>query len=273
MRDNEHVRAKSSWLLRLYAWIICYRFRRYLYPLEIPDYMQTVLLDDVKAKARASLTTSGVFFAFSIAVLTGLIGGGEITNKVQSAMKGNFFLQLVVIVLSVILPYLVIWQERFISAASVDGKTKIEREKYRSHRYPWLIVWLCLSLIFFMLAPGVFPRLQEAFTNVFSLAGFVLIICSAFFLLFALEFYDTASGWRGSNLAKKMYFHFASLASHSTLIGVSLALVGVFQLLSLVNIWFGEGTTLVTLIMLVAMPEIERALGDAAHLEESDRQP
>jgi hypothetical protein len=129
---------------------------------------------------------------------------------------------------------------------------------------------------------------QELVRDAFLLSGFALIILSAVLLLFAIEFYDSASGWRGdtseppevgsmtsyrggmqprtspaAHAPSAFHFHLASIASNSTLVGVCLGLVGVSELLYFVDLRLGSVTTCFKLFMLVLMTEVERALWDA----------
>ena len=250
---------RSAWL-RIYAYLICYRFRQYLQPkLDLPSFIKESLsAEEIQEKARASLTTSGVFFAFSIAVLAALVSSDQIRNQLSNTVQDlHSWKMLMYLASSIILPYLVIRQERSISAVTVDGK----RED-RFPRYVLLFVWFGLSVILFLARPLVSESEEDLIRGVFSSSGSILILLSAFFLLFALEFYDSASGWRGGEQIH-LRFHLASIASHSTIIGVSLALVGVALSLCLINLWLGGVMTCVALVILLAVTEVERNLWDA----------
>jgi len=246
--------------------------------LRVPPFLKRRLtIESIQEKARGSLAASGVFFAFSIAVLVALMSAQDVSNQLKIALQGTLSCKGLAVLMSVILPYLVIRQERRISAASVDGNNDDERDQFRRDRYLGLIVLLSLSLVLFVSAPFIFPivdNVKDAFSSqhVFLLAGFAIIVLSAFFLLFALEFYDSASGWRWRSGKRKagpptfiatesskqisspqprvdsagakdnkderveLHFHLAMIASHSTLVGVSLALVGFSLSLCLINV-------------------------------------
>jgi uncharacterized membrane protein YkgB len=312
--------------LRGYAWLIGYRFVDYLSSrapigsstsrasgsgpqnaqngtLGVPTFLLEKGLDiaAVQEKARGSLAASGVFFGLSVAVLAALIGAPDTRNELHNAwVKGPFFCKIVIMTLSVVFPYLVIRQERSISKASLDAKDDDKRrDKYRRQRYAWFVFWFILSFLLFLAVPFVFIHWlsveDDLFSKAFSLSGFVLVIFSAFFLLFGLEFYDSASGWRWRGRKSvglpsgdshtsttedrrrrqepvALHFHLASVASHSTLIGVSLALIGLSLLLCLVHLWLGTVTACVTLFVLILMTEVERSLWDAQPQENKPQQ-
>lgn len=246
-------------LLRAYAWLIAYRFREQLGPpLRLPLFYEAKLsLQQVQDKARSSGATSGVFFAFSIAILAALMASEELRNELEC---GWFIVRawkvwLGIFLLNVGFPYWLIWQERFISALS-----SLEIKKGNEcGRYFFLFLVLACSVLVPTMLP-MHPRYvseHEVLRRVFSLSGFFLIILSAFFLLLSLEFYDYAAGWRGR---REFQFHLASIASHSMSFGLALALVGVSLLLCLLNFGIGRVVTCFSLVVVFALPEIERHL-------------
>jgi hypothetical protein len=86
-----------------------------------------------------------------------------------------------------------------------------------------------------------------------------MILVSVVFFLFALEFYDSASGWRGET---GLHFHLAGIASNSFLFAVSLAPVGSALTACAMNFILGRCISAATLVVLITMTEIERALWD-----------
>jgi hypothetical protein len=60
-------------------------------------------------------------------------------------------------------------------------------------------VWFFFALLVYLLGPSISPSEGLVFKGVFSLSGFALISLSVFFLLFSLEFYDSASSWQGKD--------------------------------------------------------------------------
>lgn len=257
--------------LRIYAFIIGYRFKKYIpsfssknQNLSLPEYLYYLKIDEIKEKSRGSLTTSGIFFAFCMAVIVALIGTQDIRQRLGNSLNDNLFLKLVFTLLNIAISYLVIFQEKFISAASTE-KNQDKKDKKRCRRYIALIIFCVFSILLFIVVPMKSPPElidQDIFQDALSLSGFFLIILSAFFLLFSLEFYDSASGWRRKCMKTAMHFHLASIASHSSLIGFCLALVGISQLLCIIHFWLGSIATCITLFILVTMTEIERSLWD-----------
>jgi hypothetical protein len=150
----------GAWVaLRLYAAVIGYRFHRQLpsWPLakirttgaamppsSLPEEDRRVLrlpggarglprsTEEIREKARGSMTASGVFFGFSIAVLAALIPSDDVRKGVSRALGENLPHALPILLSAAALPCLVIWQERFISAASMP---RIDRS------YPRPIAW------------------------------------------------------------------------------------------------------------------------------------
>jgi hypothetical protein len=98
--------------------------------------------------------------------------------------------------------------------------------------------------------------------SAFSLCGFALIFLSTLFQAFSIEFYDSASGWRGGEEQEgvALRFHLAGLASHSFLFGLCFAILGVSLLVCQVRFWIGSVATILLLFAVVAMTEIEREL-------------
>jgi hypothetical protein len=264
--------SQGGFWLRLYAYVICYRYRKTLvYPLQSPDFVahQRLSFEDIQGKARASLTTAGVFFAFSIAALAVLISSDGVYAKLKEAgFVFRSWIWFIYMVAGVILPYFVIWLQRWISEAG-NYERKLRDEK-RKRRRPFLNGSLLLSLIFFLgspLLPHLFPHVaDDVLGQLFLLSGFILIILSAFFLLLSLQFYDSASGWR---LRKSIEWtsHLASIASHSYVMGVATALLGGSLLLCIFNVWAGCITVCLSLVVLIVMHEIERGLRDLRQVE------
>jgi hypothetical protein len=260
--QGENTYGEYKWrvgLIRSYARLIAYRFYEQLGPpLRLyKPYEGKLSNEQIQEKAKASLATSGVFFAFSVAILAALITVKEFRDSLTNVWGGLRSWQgFLGFSLNIIFPYWLIWQERFISAVSslenLRGKT---RSQIRSRRYRYL--WP--ALFFSLLIPAAFPLIfRPSRGDVFVLSGFSLIILSAFFLLLSLEFYDYAAGWRQG---EEFRFHLASMASHSMSFGVSLAMVGVSLLICLLNFSMGRIVTCTSLIVVFAMPEIERQLG------------
>jgi hypothetical protein len=119
---------------------------------------------------------------------------------------------------------------------------------------------LAASLFLFLGTPELGDDWRQVFGHAFPLAGVAMMVLSVFFLVFALEFYDSASGWRG---VKGLHFHLASIASNSYMFGVSLALTGLALNLCLVSLLAGRLVAAATLIVLVVMIELERHLWDS----------
>ncbi len=247
-------------LLTVYSWLTGYRFNEHLgKTLSLPLYYRELDNDKIRGKAATSLNAAGVFLAFGIAVLAVLMDSHEYGQTIIHSWQGGRYARLDCIAV-VILLYLVIRQERILS-----------RRGNKALRYIILIFLLALSVFVFLLGPYSFqcggaiigPFVSRtALEPALPLAGFLSIIVSAFFQVFAIEFYDSASGWRGGDEegGRALRFHLAGIASHSFLFGVSFALLGASLLLSHIHFWIGSLTTLATLFVLVAMTEIEREL-------------
>lgn len=245
--------------VRAYAFLIRYRFRRDLTPrLRLP---YPVDLADIQRKATGSLTSTGVFFGLSVALMAAFLGdtGKELKQLVKCAVRipGSWALLSFCTAISVVLPYLLIRAERSITAASVDRR--YTKNKYTLLcRYIMLVLYLCSALFLYLLAPSIWPSTDMVLRGAFPLSGFALIIFSVYFLLFALEFYDSASSWRGKDAA--LHFHLASIAATSYLFGISFALIGASLLLCMSAFWVGRIATVATLIAVTAMSEIQRNL-------------
>ncbi|OFV98473.1 MAG: hypothetical protein A3H28_04445 [Acidobacteria bacterium RIFCSPLOWO2_02_FULL_61_28] len=249
-----------SALLVSFAWLIGYRYSDKLTPhLQLPGiYEKSLSAKDIQAKARASASTAGVFLGFSIAVLAVVLGSKEYWQSLLNAPLVWPASTIPVIVVMIL--FCVVRQERVLSGRG-----------NKCCHYLILILllflWTIASLIgpaisryeSTVLGPFVSPMvLQPAF----SLSGFALIILSALFQVFSIEFYDSASGWRGGQEEEGVVlrFHLAGLASHSFLFGVCFALLGVSLLLCQIQFWIGSVATLAVLLSVVAMTEIEREL-------------
>ena len=247
-------------LLRAYARLIGYRFLEWLKdPLEIPPFYATLDAELIRAKAATSLNAAGMFLAFSIAVLVAVMSSENYGKTLIDALRGGWHSTRGAVFAAAIL-YLVVRQERIISA---EGK--------KGWRYFFLVCFLGASLLAFLIGPLESRMGNPVFDDLFSptvlrpaftLAGFVLIMESALFQVFAAELYDSAAGWRGGNKQAgiKLRFHLAGLASHSFFFGLSFALLGASLLLTQMHFWIGSCLSLVALFALVAVTEIEREL-------------
>jgi hypothetical protein len=269
-------RTGLSWVretfLCVYALLTYYRYRKYLNPLRLPDYALTPetpsgtgtspacptgssKLSDVaiQEKAKASLASASAFLAFTVAVLVALAAWGKFETLLERTAKDSALWQVLgCAIITFILSYSVFWSERYISAASIEAKG-------RGWRYSILIISFLVSLFLLLGLPYICNSWSSIFEQAFPLTGALMVLMSAFFLLFSLEFYDSACGWRGD---EKLHFHLAGLASHSQLLGVSLAFVGLSLSLCLLNFFVGCLLTAVTLLVLIVMTEIERELWD-----------
>ena len=261
-------------LLRLYSFITNYRFRKTIKealskssnqaqenePDErealLPEYYQQLTTEEICRKATASLTSVSALLAFTVALLP-LIAWKEFDNLFtipEESRERTFWWTF----LAFLLPYLTFWIERHISVASVE-RGEQERKRKRSRRSWALLLSLALSICLFVGMPFWLSTLKCTFRQSFLLAGTVMILLSVVFLLFALEFYDSATGWRGK---KGLHFHLAGIASNSFIFGVSLAFTGSALTVCAVNFVTGQVLVVGTLLVLVAMTEIERALWD-----------
>ncbi len=248
-------------LRRFYLWAICYRFREHLKDpqtcqplLRIPDFVRE--RQEFRGKARASLTSSGVILGFGVAVVAGIVGSGESRKAIESIQ--GFGLTIAGGFVGVLLTCFVVRTEKWISACSVKKETK---DKCRRRRSCLLLPLLGGTVFFFFGLPGVYsPVLVPLISKqALILAGLGLVILSVFFLFLAIEFYDSASGWRGGDA---YLFHFASIASASYSFGLSLALVGFSLLLAFLSPTLARFTASFSLLVVVSMIEIARDLWD-----------
>jgi uncharacterized protein (TIGR02118 family) len=249
-------------LLIVYSWLTNYRFRTLLSK-NLKPYYPDLKIDVIRTKAGASLTSVSAFLGFVVAVITWL--ATQEFNTLSELLKTEEARHYVIwyTTLAFVLPYSGFWLERYISAVSVETTDRAERKKRRRVRSSLLILSLAASVFLFLGVPELWP--SPVFKPAFSLAGLIMTAFSVVFLVFALEFYDSAAGWRGK---EGLHFHLASIASNSYLFGVSLALMGA-SLCACVSNYYRTGRVLAAsaLVVLVIMTEIERALWD---LENSD---
>jgi len=278
IRDDE-VRWPGVFL-SLISWIVCYRFAYSLVrPLELPSLYKDLKQQDIKEKAKGSIASVGIFLGFSIAIVAAVIATDEgrklLRDTISSAWSNPVTIWWMALCFTV--PYVVIWSERFLSAFN-DGRKSEKSCKPCCCRYIVLIcAWICAILMFVCFPFGGFSQLSQVqqtnVANVSALAGFALLLCSAFFMLISVEFYDSASGWREGKCTSSLSsnssngtdgnafrFHLANLASSLYIIGVTLALAGVCLFLCLVNFDFGCIITAIGLGVVVTMLESERWL-------------
>lgn len=261
-----------NYLLRLYSFITNYRFRKTIksalsagnHPALgkeeqnkalLPEYYQHLTTDEIRSKATASLTSVSAVLAFSIAVLP-LIGWKEFDTLFSLSPHESWTTAVVLTLPAFLLPYLSFWTERHISIASVEQDKPKEKRFWRSVT---LVISLGLSACFFIGLPLCFPALKETLKHSFLLAGGSMILLSIVFFLFALEFYDSAAGWRGG---EGLHFHLAGIASNSFIFGLSLALTGAALSVCSFNLTLGDALAVGILFVLVTMTEIERGLWD-----------
>lgn len=244
-----------SALLWLFGWLTGYRFRKFLgETLTVPDYYEDLCVEKIRSKSTASLAAAGVFLSFSIAVLAAVMASKEYSETLVGSMQAGCNVWVSSAGIAIFL-WFVIRQERVLSAS---GKKTID--------YLILCLLLAASVVVFVVGPktAVFDPFfsQSVLSAAFPLAGFLVMIGSILFQVISLEFYDSASGWRGTDkdAGRNLRFHLASLASHAFLFGLCFAVLGTFLLLSRVHFWTGSVATLVALWSLVAMTEIEREL-------------
>jgi hypothetical protein len=256
-----HVRNSLLWL---YCVFTNYRFRKLLPDLQIPDYYSKLTIEEIRAKATASLTSASAFLGFTVAVLIPLVVWEDFRKVFEFTPNESKCSVLRWAIVAFALPYITFWCERYISAASVEKK---DRQQKRARRSVALVLFLVASLFLFLGAPE-FDGWRQVLQHAFPLAGVAMIVLSVFFLVFALEFYDSASGWRG---VEGLHFHLASIASNSYMFGVSLALTGLALNLSLLNLLAGQLVGAATMIVLVVMIELERHLWDSQKLEASNK--
>lgn len=246
--------------LWIFAAFIGYRFKDDLVgeTLNLPCQYVTLDPEKIRSKAGASLNAAGVFLALTIAIFAAAMSSSGFATSLNVTLESGWYTRGDCVVI-VILLYLVIRQERVLSR---NGKKVL--------RYLVLILLLALSAFVFMVGPfcvsrwPVISRFVSDVTlrPVLPVAGFLLAIVAAFFEVFAMEFYDSASGWRGGDKVGGTYlrFHLASLASHAFLFGVCFAILSVPLLFAQIHFWVGSVLTIVALFVLVLMTEIEREL-------------
>jgi hypothetical protein len=213
-------------------------------------------------KARASLITSGVFFAFAIAVLAAVLGSDGMRRQVTDSANGlgtwNWpaTAKWVAIAVVAFLPFAVIWTERQLSRIRIArGST--------TAAYVRLALLMMATVALFGVVPFVKQDISIKdvagfyFRDVFVVAGLGLLLFAIFLLFISIEFYDTASGWRGS---PAFHFHLERIGSHSYVLGMTLALVGLFLALSAVSDALGRLLAIAAIIVAVTLTEIERSL-------------
>jgi hypothetical protein len=247
-------------ILRFYTFLIGYRFKRALNDRVIPEhYKESPDNATIRAKATASLASVAIFLGLAVASLAAIIAAND---HLREAVKGGWRTSAIgaVVVLTL---YFNVRQERVLSS-------EYQEKKARDYPLLWLLllsnsvlllIWplACRenSQLLFCeeLAPSKFPHAM-------ALAGLAMIVASVLFQVFAAEFYDSAAGWRGGEKegGRTLRFHLASLASHSFLIGIGLAILGVMLLLSYINVWIASVASLGSLYAIIGLTEIERAL-------------
>lgn len=213
-----------------------------------------------------------MFFAFVIAVLAAMFGSDKLRGQFATAFHGLDQLtwptltKWLAILLAAAVPYAIVWTERQISRIDHE-KTGSERKGSERSAYVRIAVFFLAAFVLFLYIPANWrsaqwspsstPILDFTFRDVFGLAGVALLVSSAFLLFISMEFYDTASGWRGS-LA--VHFHHERIGSHSYVLGIMLALVGFFLLLSFLDEAFGRILALIAILIAASLSEMERAL-------------
>lgn len=261
-------------LLRIYSFITNYRYRKILkealakggstapgkQPGEnqalLPRYYQRLTTEIIVQKATASLTSVSALLAFTVALVPFIVW--KQFDNFSTIPEDRRHLITLWTATAFLLPYLTFWIERHISVAGVEDDERV-RKKKRSWRSWALVVSLVLSVCLFAGMPWLEAAWQDTFKQSFLLAGTAMILLSAVFLLFALEFYDSAAGWRGG---VGLHFHLAGIASNSFVFGISLAFTGAALTVFEFNFVIGQILVIGTLLVLVALTEIERALWD-----------
>jgi hypothetical protein len=260
--------AIGSQLLNVFACATGYRFRLYLNPLGIPDTVSFDVneLKELKEKARASATVSGIFLAFSAAFLVAVLGKDfacalNIFDPIAldpCKWNGLTVFQTGVLTLAgIVLPVLPLLGERWVSAAKWDARKTSKDDKHlRAQRYVLLAIWILI-----LVAGALFVSFclsEVKFGASFAFSGVALIFVSLLLLVLSVEFYDTAGGWQSSS--KEYYFHMASIASHCYVLGLSTGVVGISLLICLNHVTAGCWLVVIAVIALTAMTEIERTL-------------
>jgi hypothetical protein len=284
-------------LLRVLCRLVGYRFHDYLSPMCLPYRQDELSPEEVRNKARASAGVVGIFLAFVVGLIAAFVAIAAEHPEVSGALLPRNPSQVFGIVAGTVLPYLILWSERKIGAASHEAKAycqriaklaksaaaanpgaaiaqpadgemageanevsneEIRQEKAR-RRDLYVTVQVCLILFSFSLLITCTSR--ELLAHALAPAGLVLVFCSLLLLVLSVEFYDTAGGWLRLQDAP-YHFHMASVASHCYLMGLPLALIGSSLLLCLPFPIMGFVVTAITLAVLVAMTKIERELFD-----------
>jgi len=287
--------------LKPLSFLVGYRFEAFLRPPRVPPPPLTppcLDVPEIQEKARASLAAVGIFLAFSTAILVAIVSTD--VHKVFDTPPKPAYAAFTYALLGLILPWLILREERRISAAKaevlketrpcaeklsggakqrsechseVKTLTPDERNRVHAKRYwhHWLLaVWFVALLAAF--APiFLSPARAEVLGQGLSIGGFILVFSSAMLLAISVEFYDTASSWQSRDDAP-YHFHLASIASHCYLLGLSLSFVGIALLLCWWHRRIGCTIAVAMLIVFVAMTEIERELSDTRTKRE-DSQP
>jgi hypothetical protein len=262
-------------MLGLLVWFIGYRFHDYLKPTlrRPPRTPSSLSVPDIKEKARASCTTASIFLAFSAAFLVAVLSSDlravlwpiSVLNPLTVAFAA----------IAALLVFLIVREQRRIGAArpealknrppekahaalTADEERDVEKIRQRHNWHLWLLLLILLVLFVF---PFLRTNMRAAAVMGFALAGFVLIVASLIFLLFSVEFYDTAAGWQ-ANDSFEYHFHMSSIASHCYLVGLGLSLVGVCLLFCSQHARLGCIMAAVVLIALTAMTRVERTLSE-----------
>jgi hypothetical protein len=265
----------GNWLGRLclkaYARLISYRFQDSIEPLKLPpDFDQPIaggqervpLRERIQSKARASLTSSAAFLGFSIAVIAALIGADKAREALQRYKDPVYgllpgyggppfsFRVLMCVGLTLSLSYFTIW----IARESRRAKRRKLCRVFLGIVGTLAIILAIILAIMMFLVPAVCPSWEAMvckkgfpMRQAYPLSGCALVVCSAFFLLISLNFYDSASGWRRDENVVFL-FHTASLASASYHFGVCLALLGICQLLCILSFRGGCAATSASLV-------------------------
>jgi len=246
-------------LRQIYLRAICYRYAGHLRERTLPKSAGNLTEDSIRQKATASISSAGILFGFVAAALAATAGSEEGRNQLTSALdmiRDAGLCGWLGVLAGILLPYSVAWQERFISMASVERNPG----RHRRDRTWFLFIFLLLPALMFLLLPLVYPTLQLYglfLKSALEVSGLALLVLSLLFLFFSLELYDSAAGWRGG---KRLHFHLAGIASHSSLFGTTLALVALSLLLTFLNASLGRVATSLSLLATVSVTEIERNL-------------
>jgi uncharacterized membrane protein YeaQ/YmgE (transglycosylase-associated protein family) len=257
-------------LLKLLCSVVGYRFHDFLFPqLSLPYTRPALAAQEIRDKARASSAVAGIFMAFLVGLLAALVAS-EKFDVIDKAKPFSWMLILVA-ASGALFPFLTLREERRISAAKWEanawqvrmGKSDPERDAKEKGVRQWhqvlLVVWMLLYAAVFFASPS--PALLA---RALPMSGLFLIVVSLGLLVLSVELYDTAGGWQKLNHIE-YHFHMASIASHCYLLGLSATLVGSSLLLCLAHLRAGCLLSVMVLVMLLAMTEIERKLYELAH--------